>query len=274
MSRISAKQARLTPESLARNASRIDKSQFIRSYLQSQKSFRAAYIEEGPEFQAGWSGTHIECNVKETTHLPESLSSPVLKPRVPSPPSAHVSDEFVPSESSNDDEKENMPKNAGNDKAAHRNANKFTAKARPKSPPRKQATLDQYATKPKKHAEPSKKRQRSHDSEADASTPLVSDVKCDNTEHDAGLAERRERRRAKRAIVQPKPTSEDEEESDQSSKKRTKKDKMSKKMKKGDIAAGLALMYGFTAPNVGSNRLTVRGLIIAYMCCIWRVRSF
>jgi hypothetical protein len=40
-----------------------------------------------------------------------------------------------------------------------------------------------------------------------------------------------------------------------------------KKVKKGDISAGLALMHGFSATNVGASRLTVRRfhLLLAHL---------
>lgn len=71
-----------------------------------------------------------------------------------------------------------------------------------------------------------------------------------------GLAERRERRRAKKAIVDPKPDppasnvySHDSDDG---------KKKSSGKRGKGlNIPAGLALMHGFSATNIGKNRLTV-----------------
>lgn len=69
-----------------------------------------------------------------------------------------------------------------------------------------------------------------------------------------GLTERRERKRAKRSIIQPKEVSVDEDKAENPicKKKTSKKDKQSK------IPAAFALMHGFTATNVGKNRLTVR----------------
>lgn len=77
----------------------------------------------------------------------------------------------------------------------------------------------------------------------------------------SGLAERRERRRAKKAIVAPKPKSpesDSEEESDTQRRRRTgKSSKKTKKSKGLNMPAGLALMHGFAATNIGKNRLTV-----------------
>jgi hypothetical protein len=58
----------------------------------------------------------------------------------------------------------------------------------------------------------------------------------------------------KRAIVQPKEPSEpDTASSDGNNKK-----KRGAKAKKPKVPAGLALMHGFTATNVGKNRITVK----------------
>jgi hypothetical protein len=70
---------------------------------------------------------------------------------------------------------------------------------------------------------------------------------CSDEEHAARLAERRERKRAKRAIVDP-VLSDDEE-----TVPRTK----GKKEKKTKIPAGLALLHGFQPNNVAKHRLTV-----------------
>lgn len=76
-----------------------------------------------------------------------------------------------------------------------------------------------------------------------------------------GLAERRERRRAKKAIVDPKPDSLASSASDnESDSKRKRKETKAKKTKRLNIPAGLALMHGFSATNIGKNRLTVRSL--------------
>lgn len=79
------------------------------------------------------------------------------------------------------------------------------------------------------------------------------------TNNRVGLAERRERRRVKKAIVDPKldplTSGEDEEIERQCGARRKSKAKAGKGLK---MPAGLALMHGFTAANVGKNRLTVR----------------
>lgn len=76
-----------------------------------------------------------------------------------------------------------------------------------------------------------------------------------------GLAERRERRRTKRAIVAPKVPIDaacDEENGSTGVAPKTTKATKGKRKKSTSLAAGLALMHGFTAKNIGRNRLTVR----------------
>lgn len=76
-----------------------------------------------------------------------------------------------------------------------------------------------------------------------------------------GLEERRERRRAKKAIVAPKPPPPESDSGEDTDPKRGgRAGKASKKSKKGkglSMPAGLALMHGFSATNIGKNRLTV-----------------
>lgn len=73
------------------------------------------------------------------------------------------------------------------------------------------------------------------------------------SEREALLAERRERRRAKKAIVDPK-RDDLSEEGDQEERGRKKR----KEEKKTKLAAGLALMHGFSADNLGSGRITMK----------------
>lgn len=72
-----------------------------------------------------------------------------------------------------------------------------------------------------------------------------------------GLAERRERRRKKRAVIQPK-SKDSEEAPDVCASDNDKTDEKKSQKKKGvSMSTGLALMHGFTANNIGKNRLTV-----------------
>ena len=74
------------------------------------------------------------------------------------------------------------------------------------------------------------------------------------------LAERRERRRTKKAIVNFKPAPQEPEDGHDDSGEGVSKDRRRKKgkSKTTTLAEGLALMHGFSASNVGPGRLTVR----------------
>lgn len=75
-----------------------------------------------------------------------------------------------------------------------------------------------------------------------------------------GLTERRERKRARREIAQPNELVVPESGDDESEGSFTFPDSKvtkNKKAKKAKVPAGFALMHGFTATNVGKNRLTV-----------------
>lgn len=67
-----------------------------------------------------------------------------------------------------------------------------------------------------------------------------------------GLTERRERKRARREIMDPR-----EDRAGTRDEKENKKDAKNDK-KKQRIPAGLALMHGFSSASVGKSRLTVR----------------
>jgi len=68
-----------------------------------------------------------------------------------------------------------------------------------------------------------------------------------------GLEERRERKRAKKNIMNPKSHS----DSDEHDTEPQVKQKKGKALSKAKIPASLALIHGFLATNVGKNRITV-----------------
>lgn len=94
---------------------------------------------------------------------------------------------------------------------------------------------------------------------------LFSGIEQTLTSTTAGLADRRERKRAKRAIIDPKARaksprgakSADHEADDSLAGYAQPSHKGGKKSRKAKTPAGMALMYGFAANNVGKNRLTV-----------------
>ncbi|KAK0206487.1 hypothetical protein DFS33DRAFT_592979 [Desarmillaria ectypa] len=145
------------------------------------------------------------------------FDTPILKPRVPQLPKSHI--EFP--------------------------------QQKPRKPPPVTNTTDKHAKKPSK-SQPkpdSSKKQVYSSSSRKRKAAEVSD-----TEQQARLKERRERRQAKRAVIRDKESDARSEISD--------KDpigcKGKQKKKKNKMPPGLALMHGFSATNIGKNRLTTQ----------------
>ncbi|KAK0191013.1 hypothetical protein F5146DRAFT_1223804 [Armillaria mellea] len=147
------------------------------------------------------------------------FDTPVLKPRVPKPPKSVI--ELL----------EQKPR-----------------KAVPIA-----TTIDKHAKKPpKSQPKPeSSKKQLSCSSSRKRKAAEVSD-----TEQQARLKERRERRQVKRAVVQNKENGTCSEVSDPEDPAERKKGKQ--KRDKNKVPPGLALMHGFSATNIGKNRLTTQ----------------
>ncbi|KAG2135906.1 uncharacterized protein EDB93DRAFT_795618 [Suillus bovinus] len=84
------------------------------------------------------------------------------------------------------------------------------------------------------------------------------EVPVSDEEHEARLSERRERKRVKRDIV--KPDSNIQVHDSPPASEREHKKVARKRAKKNLGTAGLALLHGFSATNVGKNRLTLKPL--------------
>ncbi|KAJ3559826.1 hypothetical protein NM688_g100 [Phlebia brevispora] len=222
-----------------------DKTDFIAAFVSSQREFRKFYALEGRKSQAAWkqstTGELDQANTKET--IDAGFSTPVAKARLPdaqplnavlqpqSPGSPIATQPKIHKRKEKETRvKANDGPGSDGDVKGRPNARVMTRSS--------QKTLEE--TFAKQGTKNTKKRSRSSDSE-----------------HQALLAERRERRRAKRDIVEPqakKPRRED-----MSAKVQV--DKASKKTAKAksvNVAAGLALMHGFSATNVGPSRLTLK----------------
>ncbi|CCM01708.1 uncharacterized protein FIBRA_03773 [Fibroporia radiculosa] len=233
--------------------SQINKDDFISAFVESQKTFLATYATEG---RASW-----DMELSGTTHLPPStdedpdivsfgFNTPILKPRVHK---GHAQ------QSGQSNKNVTTAKRTRRDSEIAQTPNKNisllngecspkvseTAKRGQKKRPTKgvkavQKTLNDFTAiksqPPKSTKAAGTKRMRS---------PSDTDE-----ERSARMAERRERRRKKRTIVQPKADHNNEERVDKHpGKKRGEKTK--------GFAAGLALMHGFSAKNIGKQRLTL-----------------
>ncbi|KXN83697.1 hypothetical protein AN958_00838 [Leucoagaricus sp. SymC.cos] len=76
------------------------------------------------------------------------------------------------------------------------------------------------------------------------------DLQSDEEKRQRRLAERREKKRSRREIMRPEASKKNDDRLDDNPRQKSKKSKQK-------APAGLALMYGFTATNVGKNRLTI-----------------
>ncbi|TCD71292.1 hypothetical protein EIP91_011063 [Steccherinum ochraceum] len=233
----------LTANNIHTTSVKVDKDAFITSFLRSQKSFTSTYKSEGLLYSASWSkgdsDTHEQdpqgSTKKAQRRPPSDLASTVLVPRVPLADSPNLT-----------------PGPQAPARRASRNQADCTddederpTKSLPKVPRKTGniATVKKAAGEPQQQSEPKgatgKKRARSHDSD-----------------YAARLEQRRDRRRAKRAIVKPILSDESDAESEQT---RTRREPKKKSQNKGQkLATGLALMHGFNATNVGSGRITVK----------------
>ncbi|SJL01929.1 uncharacterized protein ARMOST_05253 [Armillaria ostoyae] len=146
------------------------------------------------------------------------FDTPVLKPRVPKPPKSPIE----------------LPQQKPRKAAPITNNIDKHAKKRSKSQPKPESS--------KKLVSSSSSRKRKA-------------VEVSDTEQQARLQERRERRQVKRAIVQNK---ENDTCSEVSDKDPTGCKKGKEKQDKNKVPPGLALMHGFSATNIGKNRLTTQ----------------
>ncbi|THV08633.1 hypothetical protein K435DRAFT_847482 [Dendrothele bispora CBS 962.96] len=188
---------------VASNLPKIDKTQFISSFIQSQKSHAKAYAEEGL--------SAFNSDLPEKENQFGFSSTPFLKPRNP---------------------KINVQEN-----------------------PASQLSKE---TKPSEEFKPAASTSRKI-SKKRSSTKAGSD--CE--EQAARMAERRERKRAKRMIVKP-DTKESNVPPSGSKKGRSKNQRKENQSSRTNnkIPAALALIHGFSATNVGGQRLTVPSPVV------------
>ncbi|KZT72576.1 hypothetical protein DAEQUDRAFT_809022 [Daedalea quercina L-15889] len=262
--------------SISAQVAQSDKGKLLHDFIESQRLYMSRYSTEGRAVTAAWdrnaaggtTGTppHKDCP-KEI--LASAFDTPILKPRVPlvqgldpiSPPQDDTGTTAGGAIASRSNAKlskaseskrvtaraeiqeENVPETGAKRQTKHGGQQEGEKQGRIS----KQQTLDRYTAKAKTEAKGmqlNNKRRRSPDSSG--------------PEHTARLAERRERRRVKRSIVAPKAPDPASDERDGSSNGKQGVTKAKRKSKATSLAAGLALMHGFTAKNIGKNRLTTQ----------------
>ncbi|TDL29352.1 hypothetical protein BD410DRAFT_18184 [Rickenella mellea] len=234
---------------------KLDRNEYIRSFILSQKPYQSDHANEGRKVAALWDTTVDDQSCENLLQRGSSnktapgisgcgFSSPVLRPRV-----AHVSvsDPRTATRSLEmvDDEQLSLKPH---------NVSKSLESSNPpkdvltESIDKKHNAPATSTSKPKAHMK--RKLKASAESEE---------------EYEARLSERRDRKRKKRAIINPgdgeEPTDKENNDTEIDAIRRTagKPIKTSHKntARKQKTPAGLALMHGFVAKNVTKERLTL-----------------
>ncbi|PSR73607.1 hypothetical protein PHLCEN_2v10526 [Hermanssonia centrifuga] len=255
----------LTADTLLRAASlsTVDKTQLIKSYIRSQKEYHPHHVAEGKKVYESWNAcpTQTVSPAQEATIRDAGFSTPVLKPRVALAPSANPESSFRTAASHRSQisaekqvgnptrrQKRILPA-MGSAGQPHSEDKKFAIANYHKPPPLMQDNLNRYisSTKQPKAAKSNAPKKRARSPDAD---------------REAILSERRERRRSKKAIVEHARAlsiSDDSELDGRVAAGEKSNGRQSKgKGKNINLSAGLALMHGFSAENVGPNRLTLK----------------
>ncbi|KAI0352704.1 hypothetical protein OH77DRAFT_1591835 [Trametes cingulata] len=234
-----------------------DRNDLVRSFIRAQEAHIASYALEGKSVSASWRtspGPSKDRSKKDArdVEIASGFGTPILKPRNRRAPEAPDMEE-----SNQDTRRKKKAKHMGSD------AEPSVAEVEPVKSKERRTNEPHDDTTSKKQTN-SKRGHRNKDKPvpAEGNKKRSREPEIDE-EHFGRLAERRERRRAKKAIVDPKPkpaASESDEEETLANRRHDTKhaSKKGKKNKGPKMPAGLALMHGFSATNVGKNRLTLR----------------
>ncbi|GJE84686.1 hypothetical protein PsYK624_007620 [Phanerochaete sordida] len=245
----------------------LDKKHFLQSYIRSQNTYRSHFVKEGRKAQLALERGDLDLEQVERRDVYNAeeagFSTPRLKARVPEPPEAKAQKKQHKKSERNTTEAHENPRRKqqqveassstvpphvrpkGGTSADNRNTRKKSGAdvVRARSPNK----LDQYLkSKESRETKSARKRERSPE----------------GSERGRILADRRERRRVKKAIVSSNTHDEVKESEDaaSSAQQRDRKERRERKSKGKvvNLAAGLALMHGFSATNVGKGRLTLK----------------
>ncbi|KII94802.1 hypothetical protein PLICRDRAFT_25529 [Plicaturopsis crispa FD-325 SS-3] len=235
---------------------KIDKTQSIKLFVKGQQVHATTHAKEGCSIRESWDQTTPKKpkNADDIQATSIGFGTPILKARVARP--VHQASENTDPDSRADDKRcyasSKSPVKTGS-------IHHTEPKAKPKQI---NAIIDKESKQSLVHGIPTTKTKP----KASPKRKLPADS---DGERDARMAERRERKRTKRAIVKPVVLEDSNEESDgepteksptPKGKGRRTKDRSRKgnKENKPKVPAGFALMHGFSATNVGKNRLTLK----------------
>ncbi|KAJ8501431.1 hypothetical protein ONZ51_g594 [Trametes cubensis] len=240
---------------------RVSKHTRLHSFIRSQETYLASYAQEGKSATASWNSpiapTGTPKKSLQNVEIESGFGTPVLKPRVDLKPPVPTAEAPIVSEGEGSAEhSENLGARV---KARTVKARKEADSSNKSQPIRERNTSSHNKVVSSTHDKSKDQSSKNLVSKRAHSSKLKnSEV---NEDHRARLAERRERRRVKKAIVDPKIIRvESDSGDDNEDRGRAKARKASTKTAKSKglrMPAGLALMHGFSATNIGKNRLTV-----------------
>ena len=225
---------------------RFDAEKRTAVHVQGQRSFAKFYESEGRSYMSSWDHNDSTHSGGEEGRSPARkpadtvIGTPILKPRV-----KNLAKSVEPSKA----DLKTTTKTAITVESSNPTEKDLGKKTTTKSKKRKGAIAN---VERKKGKTVSSKKERVNESASDSSRaerkvsiPCISVILLLGV----GLRERRERKRAKRAVIEPGPEASDKEnDKNESCQTRTRNKK---------LPAGFALMHGFSATNVGKERLTV-----------------
>ncbi|KAH6914983.1 hypothetical protein BKA70DRAFT_1510849 [Coprinopsis sp. MPI-PUGE-AT-0042] len=226
------------------NIPRMDRSTFTKNFVQEQQLYGKVYTSQGKAYFDNWAdnialGDNIDATQvvsKGDEALDIGVGTPILKPRNP-----QIAPKTIPRAKTST----HRAANEGDSDASQGQCAPSTSVLH--LPPKRAVDSKKKEAKPSSERvyESSKSQQRKR------KNGEKKDGERHRSEHAERLKVRRERRKARRDIVNPKepepPSSEDE--GGPGARKQV--------GKKPKVPAGLALMHGFHASNVGKSRLTM-----------------
>lgn len=213
----------------------------VLDFVKSLRPFSRVHATEGEAHMASWDSEEapfkpINSNARSSQSC--GFATPVLKPRVVPPTPMERSTKTVTQTRIMTSPKKPLCHAERYNRARANTSTKPGGTARSKEglPPREC---------------PSVKRNRELQSDEEKRMPRFRSLPALQADKLTGLQERREKKRTRREIMRPEGKHSDDD-SDWS------KENLKPKHLMRKLPSGLALMHGFTATNVGKNRLTVR----------------
>ena len=221
----------------------------VEEFVASQARHAKSRVNEGRAVRASWDiGTPEKEKMRLHRNKPSAgFETPVLKPRAALEPCPRRTSPPRP--------------NASKSPRRDKKVKSMSVFVEAVSPKRKKGHNDKSAERQLRAPKSSRKRchpRSDIDEEHLASMYSFSALNGTTTLTDTtGLADRRERKREKREIMNPREAT----KPSTTTRKHERKDNAASgpgHKKKQKIPAGFALMHGFSSANVGKNRLTVR----------------